>query len=335
MSHLTRARRALARSGRVRSVAAFFATLVLIAVFAEVVAADAPIVSVGGGRVVVLAAVRHRARYAALSRDEIASLHRDDVALWPLVRTGPERREIPRAGPSLTHPLGTDGEGRDVFAGLVYGARAALAPSFFAVLLALTLGALLGGVAGVLGGMWDELLSRPIEVLHALPSISVVALALAIDPTRSNLTLVLAVAATRCAEIARVIRVDALAVTAEDHVLAARALGASPWRIMRRYVWPATAGPISVLAVATLPALVVLEASLAFLGLGGRASWGTMIAEAAAGGSAWAGGWAVATLFATVAALKLLADAAAEALDPYRGAPTRRRRAAVTPRGFS
>jgi ABC-type dipeptide/oligopeptide/nickel transport system permease subunit len=323
VSHLRRARTSLAARRRLTWVVGIFVSVALVAVFAELIAADVPVLAVGRDRIAVLAAVRDRRHVTSLSREEIAAEYGQDFTIWPLVRSGPARLSTPNSAPSTAHPLGTDGRGRDIVAGLAYGARAALAPSLLAVALALGLGALLGAFAGTLGGAWDEFLSRPLEFLQAVPTLLVAALAAAIDPTRSTLSLALAIAAVRGAEIARVVRVDAMTVMGLDHVAAARALGASPWRIVRRYVLPATAGPMVVMAVGTLPSLVVLEASLAFLGVGVRSSWGTMIAEAVApGGSTLAGLLAASAILVTVAATKLLADALDEALDPMRR-PTR------------
>jgi len=319
MSHLRRAEGSLAARRRLGWVLSIFAAVALTAVFAELIAADLPVVAVTRGRFALLESVRERDRAASLSLEAIDAEYGGGLAIWPLVRSSPERRFAPHASPSRAHPLGTDALGRDIVASLAYGARAALAPSLFAVVMALGVGALLGAFAGTVGGAWDELLSRPLEFLLAVPTVVVAALATAIAPTHATLALALAIAAVRGAEIARVVRVDAMALMGLDHVLAARALGSSPWRIVRRHVLPTTAGPILVMTVGTLPSLVVLEASLAFLGVGTRRSWGTMIAEAVApGGSKVAGLLAAGAILVTVAATKLLADALDEALDPMR-----------------
>lgn len=300
------------------------ALLASIALFAELLAADAPIVAIGRGRLRVLAGVTEPTTYAVMTRDQIDSRHAEDFALWPLVRQGPERTTEPRARASLQHPLGTDATGRDVFANIVYGARSSVGPALAALLLSVALGATMGALAGARGGSWDELVARPTEIFQAFPTVLVVALAMAIDPGRSGWTLVFSAAAVRWAELARGVRADTLRLVTDDSITAARAIGASPFQIIRRHIWPRTAPTLLASAVATLPSLVALEAAVAYLGVGLPASWGSMIAKGTmAGGSAWSAGCATAVLFLTVAATAMLADAAAGALTPQiRRAPS-------------
>lgn len=294
------------------------AILASIALFAELLAADAPIVVFGHGRVQLLAAVSETTRYAAMSREQIDARHAGDLALWPLVRQSPERATQPLLRLSLRHPLGTDSNGRDVFANLVYGTRTALAPALLAVVLSVLIGALLGSLAGTRGGTWDELVARPAEFLQAFPTVLVVALAMSIAPTRAAWTLVLSVTAVRWAETARVVRVDSLRLITDEPVTAARALGASSFRILYRHIWPRLWLTVVTSALATLPALVALEASLAFLGIGIPSSWGTMLAEGMRpGGSTWSAVGAAGMLFFTVGATRVLADAALKTLSPF------------------
>src|SRR5262249_14922870 len=155
-----------------------------------------------------------------------------DVVIWPLIRANPkaEAEAPPNAPASFTHPLGTDARGRDLAARLIYGARTALGLAFSAVLFGILLGGAVGGMAGVFRGFWNDRMSRLVETVDTFPAIIIVALVRAIEREPSALSLVIAVAAVRWAEVARLVRAEVLHATAEDYVTAARALGASPYR---------------------------------------------------------------------------------------------------------
>lgn len=331
MTHRERVLGKLARDWRMLAGAIVLASLLLASLFAEVIAADAPVIAIGDGGVLVLPALRDRAAYQHLSREQIDARHAGDTTLWPLLRQSPTRQGAPLAGASRTHPLGTDSRGRDVLAALVYGARAALAPALLALGLAVVLGCLFGGLAGYYGGFWDELLSRPIELVQAIPSVVVVAVAMAIDPRHGFWSLVLAITLLRWAEIARITRAESIRIASLDFVTAARAAGGKHGWILRRHVLPHAAGAVLISAIFALPSLVLLEAAVAFLGIGLSSSWGTLVADGfAPNGSRWAAGCATALLLLTVAATRLLAEAIGEALDaklPPAGMPTSRSRA--------
>lgn len=318
---LARAWRRLRGRAAVRAAALVLATLALVATFAEVLAADAPLLVLGPGRARVLLAVTEAADHASLSRDELDRRYAGALVVWPLVRQGPERRSAPAEPPSTRHPLGTDGQGRDVFAALVHGTRSALAPAFGAVLLSLVLGSVLGALAAQLGGAWDEFLARVIEPVQSFPSIVAVALAMALDPDRTITTFALAVAATRWAEVARLVRVDVLRVLREDYVVASRALGTTTAGLLARHLVPGSAEVLAVTSAATLPAVVLLDAATGFLGLGLRGSWGSLLADALRGTSpSWVGALALVAIGGTAIAAKVLADALGDAL-AVRSAP--------------
>jgi peptide/nickel transport system permease protein len=297
VSHATIAWRSLSRSRRAVFGVVILGLLALAGVFAEVVASPAPIVVRGPGGLVVLPGVVHATEYAARSRADIDRLHRDDAALWPAVRYGPNTRDDtfhdgaasgpkPRAPsePSAQHPLGVDAEGRDLLARLVYGARTALGLSLGAVLLGMILGVALGGLAGYARGFWDDRLVRLVATVDTFPAIIVVALVRAIERQPSALSLVLAVAFVRWAEVARLVRAEVVRATTEDHVIAARALGATPLRVFARHILPGAMGPAIVSSVFGVASVVLLEAAISFLGMGAEsrvASWGETLAEGA------------------------------------------------------
>jgi peptide/nickel transport system permease protein len=294
------------------------ASLVLPAVFAELVAADAPIVAFGEHGAVVLPAIVVPAAHRGLTREQIATLHQGDVAVWPFVRFGPD--SVSDAGAAATsssrHPLGTDAHGHDLVARLVYGARTAFGLAVAAIVLALFFGTLFGALAGYRGGIWDELLSRPVELIETFPAIVVVAVVQAVDPAHSMWSLVLAVLLVRWAEVARLVRAEVIKLSSEDFVAAARALGCSHTRILRRHILPQAMRPVIVSSMFGVASVVLLEVAVAFLGIGAEESWGVLLADALDGGSGIRGaGWAAAAVGITVAAVYLVADAMGESLD--------------------
>ena len=184
--------------------------------------------------------------------------------------------------PDATHLLGTDDLGRDVLARLLHGARISVFVGLAAAALAFAAGTLLGGAAGTLGAGVDRLVLLVAGVVQAFPALVLVAAGAALAPP-SPYTAALLIALTSWPECARLVRAEALRVAASAHVEAARAVGASPSRILFVHVLPAAIAP----AVATVPYVlggaVLLEASLSFLGLGTpppSASWGRALSDA-------------------------------------------------------
>lgn len=309
------------RSRRASLGVVILGTLAIFAVFAELFAADAPIVAFGpnGG---VLAAVTRPEAYELLSREAIEARHAGDAALWPVVRSGPLR--VTAAGPnapsSRAHPLGTDAAGRDLLARTIYGARTALGLALAAVLVSMLLGVMLGGLAGYYRGFWNDRLVRLVETVDTFPAIIVVALVRAIERQPSALSLVLAVAFVRWAEVARLVRAEVLRASAEDYVTAARALGCTPLRVFWRHILPNAVGPVIVSSVFGVASVVLLEAAISFLEMGAVSavpSWGQTLAEGARHPSALrlilVPGLA---LLGTVGGTYLVADALRDAFDP-------------------
>jgi peptide/nickel transport system permease protein len=191
-----------------------------------------------------------------------------------------------QGGPLLL--LGADRFGRDIFSRLLYGARATLALASVATVLALAIGALLGGFAGYAGGTVDDLLSRFTDFVLVLPAIYV-ALAL-----RSVMPLVLAPAtvfAGLCGIfallgwpiVARGVRAIIASERERDYALAGHALGARPSRILLRHLLPAAGGYLAMQATLLLPAFILAEATISYVGLGFPdtvPTWGTMLKEA-------------------------------------------------------
>ncbi len=292
--------------------------LSLVGIFAEVLAAPVPLLVVGDGHREVLPAITQESSPS----EDPDKLYAGAFVIWPLVRTSPSATttEGPFAPSSAAHPLGTDERSRDVFARVVYGARNALGISVVAIFLSTVFGVLLGGLSGIRGGVSRTILVRLVETVDSFPAIIVVALVWAIERQPTSLSLILAVAFVRWAEVARLVHAESMRATTEDYALAARALGASRTRIFLQHVLPNALGPVTVSSVFGVASVVLLNATLAFLDMGtasDSASWGELLAQGARHPSAQR--FLVlpgVLLFATVGASYLLAEALREAMDP-------------------
>lgn len=183
------------------------------------------------------------------------------------------------APPSRAHPLGQDEEGRDVLSRVIYGARYSLLISVTTVALALTLGTLIGLIAGYFGGRWDEAFVFIGDVFLAFPSILLlIAIAAFIPPSLLNIILILAFVGW--VSYARIIRGQAVTLKNAEYIQAARALGFSHRRILARHLLPNALGPLIVNATLSLAGVILAESTLSFLGLGvpaGIPSWGNML----------------------------------------------------------
>ena len=186
------------------------------------------------------------------------------------------------AHPSREHLLGTDALGRDVFSRLVYGARASMLAGFLATVLAMAIAVPVGLVAGYYRGWVDPVISRFTDALLAFPFlILAVGLAAILGPSLLNATLALGIGAVP--GLIRVARGEALQLREEDYVRAAVANGGSDFTILGRHVLPNMTSTLIVQATITIPAAIVGEAVLSFLGLGVQPptpSWGVMLEDA-------------------------------------------------------
>lgn len=186
------------------------------------------------------------------------------------------------AAPSLAHPFGTDGYGRDVLSQVMAGARTALAVSLAACAIGLGLGAPLGLAAAARRGWSEEAVMRASDLVFAFPALLLaVLLAAALGP--GALDAVIAIGVYSIPVFARVARTGALGIWSLDYVLAARAAGKGPLAISLQHVLPNLAGALAVQASLQLSLAVVAEAGLAYVGLSAQPpapSWGRMLAEA-------------------------------------------------------
>ena len=224
------------------------------------------------------------------------------------------------AQPGRAHVLGTDNVGRDVLSRVIWATRVSLVAGIVSVALAAAAGSLLGLLAGYAGGRIDGLVMRAMDAVLSFPPL-VLALALGAVLGAGLVGVLIALAVVYTPTFARLMRGQVLAITARDYVDAARALGASGWRVASRHVVPNAAAPIVVQASLSVAFAILAEASLSFLGLGiqpPQPSWGSMIN--AGRGYLQQAPWIVfgpgGALFVTVVGLNFVGDAVRDALDP-------------------
>ncbi len=216
--------------------------------------------------------------------------------------------------------FGTDQVGRDTLSRVIYGARTSLFVAFLAVLLGTTTGSLWGVASGYLGGRFDLVSQRIMEVMQAFPDL-ILALAISMAIGTGLPAVIVAIAVTRIPFGGRVIRSVALSVREMQYVEAGRASGASAMRIMTLHVLPQCVAPYLVLATTHLGVAIVIEAALGFLGVGvppPTPTWGNMLADAMTNlVPLW---WLVLypglAITVTVLAFNLLGDGIRDTLDP-------------------
>jgi ABC-type dipeptide/oligopeptide/nickel transport system permease subunit len=223
--------------------------------------------------------------------------------------------------PSWSHPLGTDQYSRDLLSRVLYGARVSLAIAFGAVALSMSFGILVGATAGYAGGATDVVLMRFVDAALSIPRLLLLLVVIALWNNVGVVALTLLIAGVSWFSVSRLVRAEALAVREEDYVVAARALGSSPWRILLRHVLPNVAGPGVVAATLAIANVILLEAGLSYLGIGVRpptASWGSIIQDGAERVSDlwWLTVFPGLAILVTVFACNALGDALRDALDP-------------------
>jgi len=222
--------------------------------------------------------------------------------------------------PSMEHFLGTDKFGRDIFSRILYGARISLTIGFIAVVISITLGTLVGAMAGYFRGWVDTGISRLIDMMLSIPRLVLLLVIIAmLEP--NIFVIVAALGLTGWESSARIVRGQFLALREQEFVQASRALGYSDWRIILRHILPNTLAPIIVIATLGIGTVILTEAGLSFLGLGVQpptASWGSMVND---GRDAMMTAWWISTypglaIVLTVVAFNLLGDGLRDALDP-------------------
>jgi oligopeptide transport system permease protein len=191
----------------------------------------------------------------------------------------PDRDVLCSAGG--THWFGTDSVGRDLLVRTLYGARVSLAVGLIATLVSLVIGVAYGATAGYLGGRVDELMMRFVDVLYSIPYIFLVIILMVIF-NRNFFLLFVAIGAVEWLTMARIVRGQTLSIKQKEFIEAARAGGVGPFGIIARHIIPNVLGPVVVYVTLTVPASILAESFLSFLGLGIQeplTSWGVLISE--------------------------------------------------------
>ncbi|MHC4956723.1 MAG: ABC transporter permease [Planctomycetota bacterium] len=272
--------------------------------------------------------------------DYVAEVHaRGASALFPPIRhhpsgrrsefslTPPLERGTLRPGarqpPDATWPyylLGSDNLGNDVLTRLIYGARISLTIGVLAVSIYVTIGVVLGGLAGYFGGWIDDLLMFLAQVVMTIPALFLILFVLSVVKQPSIYHTMLVIAALNWPTVMRLVRGEFLRQREIDYVAAARAQGVSDMRVIFRHIAPNTMAPVFVSATFGVALAILIESAISFLGLGDQSapSWGQMLKigfENSTTGRhlVWAGGMAI---FVTVLLLNLLGEGLRDALDP-------------------
>ena len=248
----------------------------------------------------------------------------------------PEKTDLDNrlASPSLQHIMGTDDLGRDLCVRILYGGRISLSIGIMAMLIAVFLGSLIGGIAGYYGGWVDNVLMRFTDMMLSFPQIFIlIILSLAVREIQiealrgtmygSLFSIIVVIAALAWMRIARIVRASFLSLREKEYVEAAHCLGASNWRIMTKHLLPNSLSPIIVAATFRVATSVTTESGLSYLGFGVQpptATWGNMLktAQDQMTIAPWTAIFPGLMIFITVIAFNFVGDGLRDALDPYK-----------------
>lgn len=222
--------------------------------------------------------------------------------------------------PSWLHWFGTDDLGRDLATRVLFGARVSLLVGFLATTVSVLIGVIYGAVAGYVGGRLDSFMMRCVDVLYSLP-FAILVILIMVFFGRSIYNLFLALGAIQWLVMARIVRGQVYSIKHTEFIMAAEAMGLNRSKILFRHIIPNTFGPVIVFATLTIPAVILEEAFLSFLGLGIQPpmpSWGTLINDGVNQLELYP--WIVlfpcGILMITLLALNFLGDGLRDALDP-------------------
>lgn len=228
--------------------------------------------------------------------------------------------ELKAVNASTQHWLGTDTLGRDMLTRILHGGRVSLAVGLLATLVAACIGVTYGLISGLAGGRVDAAMMRVVDILYAFPFINFVILLMVVFGRQFWLIFV-AIGAVEWLTMARVVRGQVLALKNLEFVTAAKASGASFWHIVRKHLLPNVIGPVIIYASLTVPGVMLLEATLSFLGLGiqpPNASWGVLLGDGSQVMQTYPWLLLYPGLFfsSTLLALNVLGDGLRDAFDP-------------------
>ncbi|NIA71847.1 ABC transporter permease subunit [Pelagibius litoralis] len=256
---------------------------------------------------VVLGVIAVMALFAPL-----LSPHPFDEIYWDRIQQPPDYANA--------HWFGTDGNGRDMFIRILYGARVSLAVGLLATTVSLVIGVTYGAVAGFVGGRTDNVMMRIVDVMYSLPFMFFVIMLMVVFG-RNIFLIFVALGAVEWLTMARIVRGQTISIKRKEFIEAARAGGVSNFKIIFRHVIPNVLGPVIVYMTLTVPQVILTESFLSFLGLGVQeplTSWGVLIAEGAKvmEPAPWMLIYPAIFLALTLFAFNFIGDGLRDALDP-------------------
>jgi peptide/nickel transport system permease protein len=263
-------------------------------------------------------------RFQNISYKDLAktNFQESDWAWFPPIKYSPNDVDLKSAvqPPSAAHLFGTDEIGRDIASRIVHGSRVSLSVGFVAVSIYVSIGLIIGALAGYYGGFVDIVASRVIEIMLTIPTFFLIITVVAFLP-QSIFNIMVVIGITNWPTVARLIRGEFLKTKSLEYVVAAQALGASDFRTIFRHVLPNTLAPVFVAATFGIASAILIESSLSFLGFGvppSTASWGSILSSARQ--LLPSGWWLTAfpgfAIFLTVTAYNLVGEGLRDAADP-------------------
>ncbi len=226
------------------------------------------------------------------------------------------------AGPSFSHPFGTDMLGRDVLARVIYGSRVSLLVGFVSVGIATLIGLVLGALSGYYGGVVDEIIMRFVDLMMCFPTFFLILAVIAfLEPSIWNIMVVIGL--TSWMGISRLVRAEFLSIKSKEFVMAAKAQGLSNRKIIFGHILPNALAPVYVVATLGVGGAILTESALSFLGIGVQpptASWGNILAQAKDNIEIawWLSLYPGIAIFLTVMGYNLLGEGLSDILDPRR-----------------
>lgn len=243
---------------------------------------------------------------------DLLSPHSFETLDWDYMKVAPTMEKF--------HIFGTDTVGRDMFIRTLYGARISLAVGVIATFVALVIGVSYGATAGFLGGKVDQVMMRIVDILYALPFFFFVIILMVIFG-RNIYLLFVALGAVQWLTMARIVRGQTLTIKGKEFIEAAEAAGVSRGKMILRHIIPNVIGPVLVYITLTIPAVMLEEAFLSFLGLGVQepmTSWGALVAEGKdeMEGAVWMLLFPASFMAVTLFCFNFIGDGLRDALDP-------------------
>jgi peptide/nickel transport system permease protein len=299
--------------------------LILTALCAPLIANNRPYIYITGGKVYLplfYGLIFNGAEYPELKGKDLRKKEYKGFKLFPPVAYSYSEYDLNYivTPPSSKHLLGTDEQGRDLLARMIYGSRVSIFIGFIAVFIYVAIGIIIGSIAGYYGGWIDMVISRVIEVIMCFPTFFLILTILALwGPSLVSVMLVIGV--TSWPGIARIVRGEFLRLREMDFVIASKAIGAvDPW-IIFRHILPNALAPVLVSATFGIASTILIESSLSFLGFGVQPptpSWGDILSQSRdfmdfAWWLTFIPGFAI---FITITAYNLIGDALQDAMDP-------------------